>query len=159
MPEYDIKTTFEGAISGCYVKHFEAGTTVEINDADLEAVALKEGWIERHVEIEEVDESQFPEDYMLFTALHEIQIPGPDGEPASDIIAVGEQFGMSAAEAQEWIEAGLIAPVETEDGSDPTIPQEAAVPDQKADPEKAAPSAPKNKAAKAAPKAKDTATE
>jgi len=143
MPEYDIKTTFDGAISGCYVKHFEANTTVEINDPDLEAVALKEGWIEPHVEIEEVDESQFPEDYALFIVLQEIQLPGPDGTPAGDILPVGEEFGMSAADAQEWIEAGLIK----------------AKPEPEPDDTKAAPKAPKNKAAKAAPKVKDSAPE
>jgi len=169
MPKFDVKQDFDGAIRGCYVKHFKADTTVEIDDLDLVAVAIKENWIEPHVEAE-----AFPEDYMQFTVLQEIQVPGPDGELAGDILEVGAQIGMSAAVAQDWVEAGLIAPAETDDGSDPTKePKEVKVDDPKVDPEKvvgaiskpltdeekAAIKAPANKAAKAAPKAKDAATE
>ena len=143
MGKYLVLIAFAGALRGCYVKNFAADSVVEIDDPDLEAVALKEGWIEPHVEPEEVDPEQFPEDYALYIILQEIQLPGPDGNPAGDILAVGEEFGMSAADAQEWIDAGLIKPK----------------PEPEAEPAKAAPKAPKNKAVKAAPKSKEDATE
>jgi len=77
-----------------------------------------------------VKDGEFPEDYALYTVLQEIQVPTKEGAEPGDILAVGSEIGMSAADAQEWIEAGLIAPA----------------------PEKEAPK-------KDAPKKKETATE
>lgn len=52
MPKYTVKRDFSGALRGCYVKHFTADTVVQIDDQDLEAVALNEGWIAPYVEQE-----------------------------------------------------------------------------------------------------------
>jgi hypothetical protein len=45
MSKYLVREDFRGAIRGCYVKQFTAGSTVEIDDADLIGVAVQKGWI------------------------------------------------------------------------------------------------------------------
>lgn len=153
MPKFDVKQDFDGALHGCYVKHFKADTTVEIDDPDLEAVALKEGWIESHVEpVAEVGEDDFPDDYAEYVVLVDIGLPEHLHEMVgAKSLGAGSEIGMSAEQAHDLIEAGLIAPK----------PETAEADEAKTEPEaaKAATAAPKNKAAKAAPKAKDAATE
>lgn len=43
--QFKVKKTFKGAIRGCYVREFQAGEVVEIDDPQLVDVALAEGWI------------------------------------------------------------------------------------------------------------------
>lgn len=43
--KYKVLKSFDGALRGHCVRHFEAGETVKIECADLVDVALKEKWI------------------------------------------------------------------------------------------------------------------
>lgn len=55
-----------------------------------------------------VKDGEFPEDYTMYVVLQEIQLPTEEGAEPGEILAVGSEVGMSAADAQDWIEAGLI---------------------------------------------------
>ena len=50
MPKFLVKEDFRGAIRGCYVKQFTAGTVVELDDPDLASVAVGAGWMEPYGE-------------------------------------------------------------------------------------------------------------
>lgn len=146
MPKFEVKKTFKGALRGCFVREFAEGQIVEIDDTDLARVALEEGWIESHVEpITEPEGDEFPEDYAEYVVLGDLDLPEHLHEMAgAEKLGAGSEIGMSAAQAQELVEAGLIAP--KPETVEPAAP-------------KAKEAAPKNKAAKAAPKSKDAATE
>lgn len=124
MGHYLVKRTTDGAINGCYVKTFVEGETVALDDADLAAVGVADGWLVP-VDAPEADlaegagwidpltgqAGEMPEDYKEFVMLDPERWPLGEGEGAwrDQLPAKGEVFGMSAADAVDLVEAGVIA--------------------------------------------------